>query len=153
MAKSLFVFAVCPRDWPRLRSRGGVKKGEVEAHAPVGAVARGVCIIFPAYLNADRLLPNLQDLANLENNRYGPFSVGRRGVPVRGGFGTESKSRMRLSGVGEEGLQKHLAKALRSSWMATDQSWFISAPAVNPPICLSTTTVGPIENVPVPRSG
>src|SRR6266571_8192546 len=44
-------------------------------------------------------------------------------------------------------------KLCRFSWMATDQSWFISAPAVNPPICLSTTTVGPIENVPVPRNG
>src|SRR5437660_11539955 len=42
---------------------------------------------------------------------------------------------------------------LRSSEIITDQSWFISAPTVNSPICSSTTTVGPIENVPVPRSG
>src|SRR6266567_7808515 len=42
-------------------------------------------------------------------------------------------------------------KLLRCSSVATDQSWFMSTPAVSPPICLSTTTVGPIENVPVPR--
>src|SRR6266849_1531797 len=44
-------------------------------------------------------------------------------------------------------------KLCRSSSMATDQSWFMSAPAVNPPICISTTPVGPTENVPVPRNG
>jgi hypothetical protein len=62
------------RSW--LRPRRRVKQHEIETHAPIRAVTRGVCVVLAADLKADRLLPNLQNLADLKNERNGPFRVG-----------------------------------------------------------------------------
>src|SRR5437016_379750 len=98
------------RSW--FRSRGRIKQGEVETHAPVGPVTRRVCVIFSADLKTDGLLPNLQNLADLKNERHGPFRVAWRVVPVGRRFRAQREGRVRLERVGDERLKKHLAKAL-----------------------------------------
>jgi|SRR6188472_1312629 hypothetical protein len=77
-----------------------VKEREVKTHTPIGAVAWSVGIVFATDLNADRLLPNLKNLADLKNHRHGPFPVVGRSVPVCCGFRTKGESRMSLRGVG-----------------------------------------------------
>ena len=52
-----------------------VKQGEVEAHAPIRAVPWSVGVVLPADLDADRLPPDFQNLADLKNHRHGPFAV------------------------------------------------------------------------------
>ena len=83
MVEGLFIFAICSRDWPRLRSRRRVEKGEVETHAPVGTITGAVRVVLTADLYADGLFSNLQDLADLEDERHGPFRVARCVVPIR----------------------------------------------------------------------
>ena len=108
----LVLLAVGPGNGSWFGSGGWVKQGEVEAHAPVGSVTRGIRVIFPANLKADRLFSDLKDLAHLEDERHSPFRVAWRVVPVGGGFRTESESRMRLGRLSEKRLEKHLADAL-----------------------------------------
>ncbi len=108
----LVLLAVGPRNGSWLGSGGWVKKSEVETHAPVGPVARGVCIIFSADLNANRLFSDFEDLAYLENDWDRPLGVARRVVPVGRRFRVERESRMRAGRVGDKGLEKHLADAL-----------------------------------------
>src|SRR5438034_11252794 len=110
MAQTLFLFAVCPRNGFRFRSGRGVKQGQCEAHAPVRSVTRAVGVVLAADLKADRLLPNLQNLADLKNERHGPFRVARSVVPVCRGFRTERESRMGLRCVCNERLKEHLAE-------------------------------------------
>ncbi len=109
MAQTLFLFAVCPRNGFWFRSGCGVKQGQCEAHAPVRSVTRAVGVVLAADLKADRLLPNLQNLADLKNERHGSFRVARGIVPVGRGFRTEGESRVRLRCVCNERLKEHLA--------------------------------------------
>src|SRR6266550_6288344 len=87
-----------------------IEQCQGEADAPVRAVTRRVGIVFAADLEADRLLPNLQNLADLKNERHGPFRVARRIVPVCRRFRTEGESRMGLQRICYEGLKEHLAQ-------------------------------------------
>src|SRR4029077_8073182 len=96
----------------RFRFGGRIEQSQIKTHAPVRTVTRTVSIIFPADLKADRLFSNLQDLADLEDERHGPLRVARGIVPVCGGFRRNSESRVRLCCVRQERLEKHLAKAL-----------------------------------------
>src|SRR5436305_10513259 len=105
MAQTLFLFAVCPRNGFWFRSGRGVKQGQCEAHAPVRSVTRAVGVVLAADLEADRLFANLQNLADLENERHGPFRVARGIVPIRGGFRTEGASRTSLRCVCKEWLK------------------------------------------------
>jgi hypothetical protein len=111
-SRSHLIFAICPSHWSWLRSRGWVKKGQCEAHTPVGPITRAVGVVLAADLKADRLFPDLQDLADLQDEGHGPFRVARGVVPVGRRFRAERESSMRLGRVCEEGLQEHLAKAL-----------------------------------------
>src|SRR5947209_6891004 len=52
---------------PRFWSGGRVEEGNIQAYAPVRTVTRTVSIIFAPDLDADRLLANLENLADLEN--------------------------------------------------------------------------------------
>ena len=52
-----------------------VKEREVKTHTPIGSVAWSVSIVFAADLDADRLLSNLQNLADLEDDRHGPLPI------------------------------------------------------------------------------
>src|SRR5207249_8593393 len=110
MAQTLFLFAVCPRNGFWFRSGCRVKQGQCEAHAPVRSVTRAVGVVLAADLKADRLLPNLQNLADLKNERHGPFRVAWSVVPVGRGFRTEGESRVRLQRVCYKGLKEHLAE-------------------------------------------
>src|SRR6266480_5923247 len=87
-----------------------IEQRQGEADAPIRAVTRRVGIVFAADLEADRLLPNLQNLADLKNERHGPFRVTRGIVPVGRGFRTEGESRVRLQRVCYKGLKEHLAE-------------------------------------------
>ena len=49
------------------------KEDEIKTHTPVGSVAWSVGIVFAADLVADWLFPNLQNLADLKNDRHGPL--------------------------------------------------------------------------------
>src|SRR5947207_15938202 len=51
----------------RFRFGGRVEQSQIKTHAPVRTVTRTVSIIFAPDLDADRLLANLQNLADLEN--------------------------------------------------------------------------------------
>src|SRR5205809_4747390 len=105
MAQTLFLFAVCPRNGFRFRSGRRVKQGQCEAHAPVRSVTRAVGVVLAADLKADRLLPNLQNLADLKNERHGPFRFARGIVPVGSGLRTEGESSVRLLWVCMEWLK------------------------------------------------
>src|SRR5258707_11145450 len=85
----------------------GVKQCEIKPHAPVGAVARCVGVIFTTDLDTDWLFRNLQNLTDLENNRYCPFPVVGGSVPVCSGFRIDGKSRMALRRIGYEWLDEH----------------------------------------------
>ena len=98
---------------PRFWSGGRVEESQIKTHAPVRTITRTVSIIFPADLKADRLFSNLQDLADLEDERHSPLRVARGIVPVCGGFRRNSESRVRLCCVSQERLEKHLAKVRR----------------------------------------
>ena len=54
------------------------KEREVKTRTPSGSVAWSVGIVFTADLDADRLLSDLQNLADLKNDWNGPFPVARR---------------------------------------------------------------------------
>ena len=71
-----------------------VEKREVKTHTPIGPVARRVGIVFPADLDADWLFPDFQNLADLKNDGYGPFTVVGGSIPIRRGFRVKSESRM-----------------------------------------------------------
>src|SRR5206468_13098038 len=70
-------------------------------------------------------------------------------------FAVDSELRVKVVCVlvvyARNGWRNIWLRLLRCSSMTTDQSWFISAPAVQGPVCFNTTNVGPTENVPVPR--
>jgi hypothetical protein len=72
----------------RFRFGGRIEQSQIKTHAPVRTVTRTVSIIFPADLKADRLFSNLQDLADLEDERHGPLRVARIVVPVGRGLCT-----------------------------------------------------------------
>lgn len=59
MVRSHLSLPNCSADWSRVRSGFRVEQCEIEAHAPVGAVAWGIGVIFSADLEADRLLSDL----------------------------------------------------------------------------------------------
>ena len=84
------------------------KEYEVKTYSPIGSVARSVGIVFAADLDADRLLSDLQNLADLKNDRHGPFTVFGGSVPVRRCFRVKSESRVGLCRVSNEWLDKHL---------------------------------------------
>src|SRR6476646_6517036 len=92
----------------RFRFGGRIEQSQIKTHAPIGPVTRGVSIIFPADLKADRLFSNLQDLADLEDERHGPLRVARGIVPVCGGFRRNGESRVGLQRVRYKGLKEHL---------------------------------------------
>src|SRR5207249_1065619 len=50
----------------RFRFGGRIEQSQIKTHAPVRTVTRTVSIIFATDLDADRLLANLQNLADLE---------------------------------------------------------------------------------------
>jgi len=106
------LLGISPSYRSRFRFGGRIEQSQIKTHAPVRTVTRTVSIIFPADLKADRLFSNLQDLADLEDERHGPLRVARDIVPVCGGFRRNSESRVRLCCVSQERLEKHLAKAL-----------------------------------------
>src|SRR5205823_13979473 len=109
MAQTLFLFAVCPRNGFWFRSGRGVKQGQCEAHPPVRPITRAVGVVLAADLKADRLLADLQNLADLKNERNRPLGVSWSVVPVGGGFRTEGESRMGLRCVWNERLKEHFA--------------------------------------------
>src|SRR5213079_3483652 len=80
----------------RGRSGRWIQQRQGEADAPIGAVTRCIGIIFAADLEADRLFPNLQNLADLKNDGDSPLAIGGGSVPVCGGFRINGESRMRL---------------------------------------------------------
>src|SRR5204863_4892739 len=110
MAQTLFLFAVGHWHWARLRSRGRVKQRDDEADAPIWSVARAIGIISSADPNTNRLLADLEDLAQLEVERDRPLSIARRVVPVCSGFRVQRKGGMRLGRVRQKRLEKHLAE-------------------------------------------
>ena len=63
-----------------------VKECEVQTRPPSRAIAWRVGIVFTADLDADRLLPNLQNLADLKNDWHRPFAVVGGSVPIRRAF-------------------------------------------------------------------
>src|SRR5450755_3740110 len=87
---------------------GWVKESEGETHTPVRAVAGRGGVIFGPDLEADWLLPDFQDLADRENERHGPLLSAVR-LPVRRHLRSEGERRMRLGGISEERMEKHLA--------------------------------------------
>src|SRR5260370_19109263 len=89
-----------------------VEQGEVEAHTPIRAIAWSVGVVFPADLDADRLLPNFKNLADLKNERHGPFPVAGGSVPVCRRFRAKGEGRMGLRRVGHKRLKEHLADTL-----------------------------------------
>ena len=52
------------------------KEDEIKTHTPIGSVAWSVGIVFAADLDADWLFPDLQNLADLKNDRHGPLPIG-----------------------------------------------------------------------------
>ena len=86
----------------------GEKEDEIKTHTPIGSVARSVGIVFAADLNADRLLSDLQNLADLKNDWHRPFAVLGGSIPVRRGFRVKGEGRMGLCRVSNEWLDKHL---------------------------------------------
>ena len=51
------------------------KEDEIKTHTPIGSEAWSVGIVFAADLDADRLFPDLQNLADLKNDRHGPLPI------------------------------------------------------------------------------
>ena len=68
-------------------------------------------------------------------------------------LGIHREARVRLRGVRHERLYKTSLMLLRSSSPAKLQIWFASTPTVQPPVCLSATTVGPAPHFPPSRKG
>src|SRR6266516_2455741 len=87
----------------------GIEQRQGEADTPIRTVTRRVRIVFAADLEADRLLSNFQNLADLKNERHGPFRVARGVIPVCCGFRTQGESLMGLCRVCCERLKEHLA--------------------------------------------
>src|SRR5205814_991587 len=93
-----------------------VEQSQIKTHAPIGAVARRVCVIFPADLDADRLFADLEDLADLQDERDRPLGVAGGIVPVGGSFRADGKGRVHLVRVSKKWLKKLWVVSLRPSW-------------------------------------
>ena len=85
--KVSFVFTKLFRRLVPVRSGFRVEQCEIEAHAPLGAMARGIGVIFSADLDADRLFPNRPSLLTnpgaQRSGRCGLSAVGGQTVPNR----------------------------------------------------------------------
>src|SRR5205823_14577787 len=84
----------------------------IQRYARIAGVARRVCVLFPADLDADLLFADLEDLADLQDERDRPLGVAGGIVPVGGSFRADGKGRGHLVRVSKKWLKKHLAKAL-----------------------------------------
>ena len=85
------------------------KERKVKTHTPIGAVAWRVGVVFATDLDADRLLPNLKNLADLKNDGDSPFTVGGGSVPIRRRFRIDGECRMSLRRIGNKWLDEHRA--------------------------------------------
>src|SRR5205085_7252194 len=97
----ILLHEACPLDG-RGSPRRWVKECEVKTHPPIGTVARRISIVFAADLDTDWLFANFQNLADLKNDRHGPFGVARRVVPIGGRFRAEREGGVRLGRISEE---------------------------------------------------
>ena len=114
-----------------------VKQSEVKTRPPIGSVAWSVGIIFTADFDANWLLPNLQNLADLKNEGNGPFAV------LGGSVQSAVVSVLRVKVVWVfvvyemNGWTNISLTLLRCSSITTDQSWFINTPMVHGPSCFN----------------